>query len=103
MSDVTTIKGFSEKMKKYGVGKIRMLLDRGFYSQPNLDRLLDEGIGFYIPVPANIKWASDLINEHRGNVEMPEYMISVADDNKDAVYGMTVSSTIGRRRVWRHI
>jgi len=103
MSDVTTIKGFSEKMKKYGVGKIRMLLDRGFYSQPNLDRLLDEGIGFYIPVPANIKWASDLIDKHRSSVEMPEHIISVADDNKDAVYGMTVSSTIGRRRVWQHI
>jgi hypothetical protein len=103
MSDVKTIKGFSEKMKKYSIGRIRMLLDRGFYSESNLIRLLDERIGFYIPVPANIKWASDLIDKHRDNVEMPQYIISMTDGQKDAVYGMSVPSKMHGRRVWQHV
>jgi transposase len=103
MSDVKTIRAFTERMKKYGTGKLRMLLDRGFYSADNLECLLKEGLGFCIPVPSNIKWGQELISRYRDAVEMPEHIISVTDDNKDAVYGMTVLSKIGGHRVWQHI
>jgi len=103
MSDVKAIKVFCERMKKYGTGKIRMLLDRGFYSEGNLARLIDERIGFYIPVPANIKWAQELVDAHRDDVEMPEHIISVTDDRRDAIYGMTILSKMAGKRVWKHL
>jgi len=103
MSDVKCINGFCEKMRKYGVKKIRMLLDRGFYSEGNLKRLLDEHIGFYIPVPQNIKWARALIDENRDALEMPEHIIAQSEGQKDAIYGMTVLSEMNGRRIWKHV
>jgi transposase len=90
-------------MKKYEVGWMRMLLDRGFYSEANLKCLLDERIGFYIPAPAGIKWVQDVIDAHRDEVEMGEHIISVSDDRKDAVYAMTILSKLDDRRVWKHL
>jgi hypothetical protein len=103
MSDVKTITGFCEHMKKYDAGRLRMLIDRGFYSSANLKRLLDDHIGFLIPAPSHIKTYQDLIDEYRDTVEMPEHIISVTDDNKDAVYGMTVLAKIAGKRVWQHV
>jgi transposase len=103
MSDVRTIKAFCDNMKMYGTGRIAMLLDRGFYSEDNLNRLFDGRIGFLIPVPANVKWAQRLIDGNRDSVEMPEHVISVTDDRKDAVYGMTLLSKMDGRRVWQHV
>jgi hypothetical protein len=103
MSDVAAIATFAGRMKKHGTGRIRMLLDRGFYSESNLIRLLDERIGFYIPVPASVKWQKELIDAQRDAVEMPENVISVTEDRRDAVYGMAVPGRLDGRRVWRHV
>jgi transposase len=103
MSDVKSILVFTEKLKKYGVGTLRMLLDRGFYSDYNLSCLLKEHISFYIPVPTNIKWGQELIDRYRDDVEMPEHILSVTDDRKDAVYAMTVTAKMDGHRVWQHI
>jgi transposase len=103
MSDVKTIKVFTEKIKEYGTGRLRMLLDRGFYSAYNLGCLLQGGISFYIPVPANIKWGQELIDRYRNDVEMPEHILSVTDERKDAVYAMTVLSAMDGHRIWQHI
>jgi len=103
MSDTKTLKGFLARMAKYGVGTIRTLLDRGFYSAANIKALLSAHIGFYIPVPANIKWAQELIDEYRDAVEMPEHIIPVSEGEKKALYGMTILSKMEGKRVWKHV
>jgi transposase len=103
MSDVKTIEGFIKRMKKYGCGRIRMLLDRGFYSGPNIRALLDAHVGFLMPVPANIKSYQALVDGHRDNLEMPENIIKLSNGGKDAVYGMTVLGRVGQKRIWQHI
>jgi transposase len=103
MSDVKTIATFTERMGKYGTGQIRMLLDRGFYSEANIQCLLGGHMGFFIPVPSNIKWARTLIDECRDAVETCEHIISVSCDRRDAIYGMTSLGKFDGRRVWRHI
>lgn len=103
MSDVVTVKTFCERMKKYGVGRIRMILDRGFYSLGNIERFLKDSIGFYIPVPAHIKASRVLIDEHRDALEMPEHIIEMGEGSKDCIYGMTVLSKIAGKRIWQHI
>jgi transposase len=103
MSDVKTIRSFIERMKKYGIGRIRMLLDRGFYSANNISYLLDGQMSFLIPYPANVGAAQGLIDTYRDALEMPEHILSVTDDRKDAVYGMTVLEKIEGKRVWQHI
>ncbi|MDR1183285.1 MAG: IS1634 family transposase [Coriobacteriales bacterium] len=103
MSDVKTIGSFVEHMKKYGIARIRMLLDCGFYSALNLGLLLKEKMGFFIPAPANISSTQTLIDTYRDALEMPEYIISLSEDNRDAIYGMTVLSKMEGKRVWQHI
>ena len=103
MFDTRTLKGFLERMKKYGTGTIRTLLDRGFYSVSNISALLKGRIGFYIPVPANIKWAQELIDEYRDAVEMPEHILPVTEGDRKALYGMTVLGKMDEKRVWRHV
>ena len=103
MSDTKTIAGFLERMKKYGTERIRMLLDRGFYSAKNINFMLQHHIGFYIPVPTTVQWQGKMIAEYRDAVEMPEYAIHISEDGREALYGMTVLDKIEGHRVWKHI
>jgi transposase len=103
MADVKAIRVFSERMKKYGVGHVRMLLDRGFYSAANLKCMLGNRMGFIIPMPSNVKTAQELIDKNRDSVESPEHIIVLSEDARDAVYGMTALGEIDGRRVWYHI
>lgn len=103
MSDTKTVASFIERMKKYGAERICMLLDRGFYSEANISLMLKSHIGFYIPVPTTVKWQGELIDEYRDAVEMPEHIIHISEDGKEALYGMTVLDKIEGRRVWKHV
>jgi len=103
LSDTRTLKGLLERMGKYGTGRVRMLLDRGFYSASNISSLLKGGTGFYIPVPANVKWAQELIDGCRDAVEMPEHAIPCQEGARGALYGMAVMGEMDGKRVWRHV
>jgi hypothetical protein len=103
MADTKTIAGFLERMKKYGTERIRMLLDRGFYCASNIKNLLKSHTGFYIPVPSTVAWQGEFIDAYRDEVEMPEHIIHLSEDGREAVYGMTVLDKINGQRVWKHI
>jgi hypothetical protein len=103
LSDTRTLKGFISRMEKYGVGHLRMLLDRGFYSATNISAMLKSHVGFYIPVPSNVKWAQELIDNRRDDVEMPEHIICLSEDNRQTIYGMTVLDKMDERRAWKHL
>jgi transposase len=103
MTDVKIIAGFLERMKKYGTERIRMLLDRGFYSAVNIKSLLKSHTGFYIPVPSSVAWQFNMIDTYRDDTEMPEHIIHLSEDGREAVYGMTVLDKIDGHRVWKHI
>jgi transposase len=103
MSDAKTVASFVERMKKYGAGRIRMLLDRGFYSAENIKHLLNGHMGFYIPVPSTVGWQGELIDRRRDDVEMPEHVIRMSKDGREALYGMTVLDKMEDRRVWKHL
>jgi transposase len=103
MADVKTICGFLERMKKYGTERIRMLLDRGFYSAANISAMLSAHVGFYIPVPASVAWQGELIDKYRDAVEMGEHIIRISEDGREALYGMTILDKTNGRRVWKHV
>jgi transposase len=103
MSDTKTIAGFIERMEKYGLGRIRMLLDRGFYSATNISHMLNEHLTFFIPVPTMVGWQVKMIDMYREAVEMPEHVIQISEDRREALYGMTLRDTIDGHRVWKHL
>jgi transposase len=103
MSDTKTVASFVERMKKYGTERIRILLDCGFYSAKNIKLMLETGIGFYIPVPTTVGWQGEIIDKNRDAVEMPEHVIHIFEEDREALYGMTVLDKIYGRRVWKHL
>jgi transposase len=103
MADTKTLTSFIARMRGYGAGRIRMLLDRGFYSAANINCLLKAHAGFYIPVPSTVGWQGTLIDKCRDAVEMPEHIIRFSEDGASAVYGMTVLDKMAGKRVWKHV
>jgi transposase len=103
LSDVKTVEGLCTRMKDMGTGRMGMLLDRGFYSAANIEALLGARIGFFMPVPATVKWAQELIGKVREDIESPENIISINEGGTGAIYATTSLSKMSGRRVWRHV
>ena len=103
MSDTKTLQGFLARVGRYGTGRVRTLLDRGFYSAANIAWMLTSSTGFHIPVPSNIRWAQDLIDARRDDVENPEHMIWEPGDDSRPLYAMAVLDKMEGKRVWKHL
>jgi transposase len=65
--------------------------------------MLEAGIGFYITVPTTVGWQGQIIDKYRDAVEMPEHVIHIFEEEREALYGMTVLDKIDGRRVWKHL
>ncbi|MDR1487475.1 MAG: transposase [Deltaproteobacteria bacterium] len=103
MSDAKTLASFIKRMKQYGTERTRILPDRGFYSATNISLMLETRIGFYIPVPTTVGRRNKFIDACRDEVEMPEHVMTFFEDQREALYGMTVPDKIDGRRVWKHL
>jgi transposase len=55
ISDVRTLENMALFISSLGCNDIHFEMDRGFFSETNLLRLLDDGIGFTTPVPGGRK------------------------------------------------
>jgi transposase len=44
-----------------------------------------------------------MIDSYRDATEMPEHIIHLSEDGREALYGMTVTDKIDGRRVWKHL
>lgn len=53
--DISTLLNTLEEMKAFGITGVRITLDRGFFSEGNLDRLAQAGCKVIAPVPSRLK------------------------------------------------
>jgi transposase len=51
-----------------------MILDRGFFSQGNLEELLQEKVSFVIPAPLTFKRVKEVLTEAQRDLENPQYL-----------------------------
>jgi len=104
VSDITCVDELAGRAAAYGLSGIRMVLDRGFYSEENVDDMAATGRKFMVPVPSNVKEAQALIDACRGDIESDLNFVEVQEDGRAAVYGMTVlGKTPGGKRLWQHV
>jgi transposase len=103
VSDITCVNELAERMAKYGIKGISLVLDRGFYSLDNVNDMAAAGRRFMMPVPGNVNAARDLIDSCRMHIESDLHFVEVSDDGTAAVYGMSVPGTVGGKRVWQHV
>jgi transposase len=72
ISDVSTLKTTVKVLGYLGQKKLTFVLDRGFYSESNLDELFRLRFHFILAPPTNRKWVKQIVDEHYDSVKMPD-------------------------------
>ncbi len=103
LNDSRTLKEMVKRLKKLEVTPSAFIMDKGFYSQENLDFVTENGIKFVIPVPQNIQWTHPLIRQAR--TEMISNVSGyIRKENGTIIESVTHYKPLpDGSRVWLHI
>jgi len=71
ISDVSTLHNFLRTFSYLKLSKLHLVMDKGFYSQKNVNELLAVRDRFTIAVPTR-KWVQQIIDEARDTIQNPE-------------------------------
>jgi transposase len=69
ITDVTLVKHLIAAFKLLGAAKPKACMDRGFYSEANVNALIDAHVKFIIAVPFTPTWAGQAVKEHATEVK----------------------------------
>jgi len=72
--DVTTLKNTIQKIRSLGIEQYTLVLDRGFFSQGNLEELLGEKLSFIIPAATSLTEIKELLTEAQRDLTDPQYL-----------------------------
>jgi len=72
--DVSTLKNQIRKLKALGVKDSMLVLDRGFFSTPNLEELCRSDMSFIMPASFSLKQVKELISGIHREMEDPNLM-----------------------------
>ncbi len=68
ITDVKTIKQLMNEFDIMGYKKVKVVMDRGFYSKTNIDMLYKNHQKFIMGVKLGLKFVSNILEEERGNL-----------------------------------
>lgn len=89
--DVTTLKNTIKKVEAFNVKEYIFILDRGFFSQDNLEELLDGRLSFVIPASLSLKKVKQLLSSAMRDIENPKYLEKY---NKNPLFVKPVTLTL---------
>lgn len=95
ISDVKTLENMAEFVSSLGCENIHFVMDRGFFSESNLTRLMDDGMGFTTPVPGGRKIFKTVVSESVRNTNS----LNTAVFNGDIIRYFETEAKIGEREV----
>ena len=103
ISDVATLKTTVKSLDFLGAGPLHLILDRGFYSEANINALFDKRYHFTIAVRSGLKWVQSVIDLHYESVASPANYRQI--DDSEALYVVTDLRSWGenRRRAYLHV
>lgn len=101
ISDVVTLENTLNTLKYLGTSKLFFVLDRGFYSETNVDALLRRGHQFAITVPTGRTWVRDAIDQYYENVVSPANYRETGED--EVLYMVAHPHKHGIRRCYAHL
>ena len=79
--DVKTLFNLLETMNALGYQKLHLILDKGFYCEDNINGLYSGYHKFTIGVSCHLKWVQKIIDEHRNQMELPDYYHKFGDES----------------------
>jgi hypothetical protein len=94
--DVSQLQYMLEKVKAYGYKKVGFILDRGYFSRPNIQYMDSCGYDFVIMVKGMGNLVSALITEKQGTFEK-DRLCSIWEHH---VYGTTVRQQLYEGETW---
>ncbi len=74
--DVTTLKNTIFRLKSLGLKELAMIIDRGFYSAPNIEELASpsHNFSFIIPLPLTVKIAKQMLSNIHNKITDPNLL-----------------------------
>lgn len=102
ITDVSTLHRFLATFKKLEMPGLHMVMDKGFYSDKNVDELLDARDRFMLAVPNRILWVQKAIDKVYETIQGPEGYRKV---DGEVLYVHTGLRSWGklRRRCYLHL
>jgi len=103
ISDVATLQTTMKSLDFLGAKSMHFILDRGFYSEANIDSLLARRHHFTIAVLTDRKWVRQAIDRHHDSITVPDRYVEI--DESEALYAVTELIKWGddNRRTYLHI
>lgn len=80
INDVSTLKTTVNHLNLMGVKKLSYILDKGFFSNDNIEGLIKNRSNFLISVPKNRIWLEKILNNYLESITQPENYYKVSDD-----------------------
>lgn len=71
LPDVSTLQGMIGDLKEFGLHDNLLVIDRGFYSRENLQRIHEAGMNFILPLPLTVNAAKKLLAEQAKQLKNP--------------------------------
>lgn len=94
--DVSTLKNTIRKVESCGIKDYTLVMDRGFFSQTNLEELLSENLSFIIPATMVLKEIKELMSTAQKSIEDP---INLKKFNKSPIFVKPVVLTLKNSKI----
>ena len=101
ISDVKTLQSTMNTLDFLGETKLHFILDRGFYSEKNVDALLDKRYRFALAVPAGRLWVRKIIDLYYDQMASPERYRQTGEN--EALFMVSHLHRWGERRCYLHL
>jgi transposase len=101
ITDVTTLKTTMGTLDFLGKTKLHFVLDRGFYSEKNVDELFDKQYHFALMVPTDRVWVKNVIDKYYENIATPERYRQTGEN--EVLYMVSHLHNWGGRRCYAHL
>ena len=85
IKDVSTIHESLANFKLLGSRSVHLIMDKGFYSEPNINGLYENHYRFSVGVPFTASIATDAVEENRMDMDSHEHFINIGEDDLYAV------------------
>ena len=101
ISDTKTLQTTMRTLDFMGQTKLSVVLDRGFYSEQNVEALLRKRFRFFIAVPKGRLWVRSIIDQYRDEIASPRRYKEVGDN--EVLYMASHVHLLHGRRCYVHL
>jgi transposase len=101
ITDVVTLRHTIDTLDFHGKVKLHFVMDRGFYSEGNVDALFDRRYHFAIAIPAGRAWVRDIIDQYYESIVSPAHYRQTDED--EVLYMVSHLHKWGERRCYVHL